>query len=160
MLRRLLQRRGGTVERYDYALQRLRGDEGQGLVLVRLRDSQKLRWQTLAKSSGMLCFSVAGVSHHQEALQDVSFAPGKTLVLIREPENPYDANAVAVWNKNATKQVGHVPKEYSEYVSGCLAEGKRLLCISMWETVKEGRRVALRILVVGEGVNLDSSEIT
>ena len=159
MLRRLFLGRGGKSPRYDYTLERLKGDDGQGFVLIRLSDNQKLRWQTLAKSSGMQSFRVAGVSNYQGALQDRSFAPGKVLSLVPEPQNPYDANAVAIYDESRTRHIGYVPKSEAKYVSRCLAAGRKLQSISMWETVKGGRRVSLRVLIVEEGTKLDQSEI-
>src|SRR3954463_796872 len=54
---------------------------------------------------------VAGVSFRPDAVADASFDPGQRLVLVPEPENEHDSNAVAVWNAGRTVQAGYVPRE-------------------------------------------------
>ena len=61
---------------------------------------------------------VAGVSYRAEALPDSSFDPGRRLVLVREPENEHDPNAVAIWNEERTLQVGYVPREVAPELHG------------------------------------------
>jgi len=52
---------------------------------------------------------VAGISHYPAAVDRPDFAPGNDLVLRPEPENPFDPNAIGVWNASGTVQVGHLP---------------------------------------------------
>ena len=61
---------------------------------------------------------VAGVSYRADALDDASFDPGHRLALEREPENEHDPNAVAIWNEERTLQVGYVPREIAQELSG------------------------------------------
>ena len=61
---------------------------------------------------------VAGVSFRADALDDPSFAPGRRLVLVPEPENEHDPNAVAIWNDERTLQIGYVPREIAQELSG------------------------------------------
>ena len=61
---------------------------------------------------------VAGVSYRAEALPDESFDPGRRLSLVREPENDYDPNAMAIWNEARTLQVGYVPRELAPELHG------------------------------------------
>ena len=48
--------------------------------------------------------------YHLEDLQDPSFDPGQPLRLFPEPDNPYDANAIAIRNWAADKTAGYVKK--------------------------------------------------
>jgi HIRAN domain len=80
---------------------------------------------------------VAGVSFRPEALDDPSFDPGRKLLLVPEPDNPHDPNAVAVWNEERTLQLGYVPREVAPELSG----DER--AVSLWRV--EG---GLRVLVV------------
>jgi hypothetical protein len=61
---------------------------------------------------------VAGVTFRPEALPDPSFDPGRRLSLVREPENEYDPNAVAIWNEARTLQVGYVPRDVAPELTG------------------------------------------
>jgi hypothetical protein len=61
---------------------------------------------------------VAGVSYRPDALPDESFDPGRQLLLVREPENEHDPNAVAIWNEARTLQVGYVPREIAADLRG------------------------------------------
>ena len=61
---------------------------------------------------------VAGASYRAEALADSSFEPGRRLVLVREPENAHDPNAVAIWNEERTLQAGYVPAVVAPELSG------------------------------------------
>jgi HIRAN domain len=80
---------------------------------------------------------VAGVSFRAEALDDPSFEPGKRLALVREPDNPHDPKAVAVWNEERTLQLGYVPREVAPELTG------EEQAVSLWRV--EG---GLRMLVV------------
>jgi hypothetical protein len=63
----------------DYELEPSQGDEGQGFVVRRLSDGQRLQWRTLPKYDGIQSVPIAGASHRLDALQDPSFGPGKRL---------------------------------------------------------------------------------
>jgi hypothetical protein len=80
---------------------------------------------------------VAGVSFRAEALDDPSFEPGKRVALVREPDNPHDPNAVAVWNEERTLQLGYVPREVAPELTGDEQ------AVALWRV--EG---GLRVLVV------------
>jgi hypothetical protein len=55
---------------------------------------------------------VAGAgSHHADALATPAVAPGMPLELRRDPDNPHDPNAVAVYPAGGGEQVGWVPRE-------------------------------------------------
>ena len=61
---------------------------------------------------------VAGVSYRPDALDDPSFEPGRRLALVPEPDNPHDANAVAIYNEDLTLQLGYVPAAVAPELDG------------------------------------------
>jgi hypothetical protein len=83
---------------------------------------------------------VAGVSFRPEAVADASFDPGQRLVLVPEPQNEHDPNAIAVWNAGQTLQAGYVPREVAAELHGSEQ------AVSLWRA-GEG----LRILLVPRG---------
>ena len=50
---------------------------------------------------------LAGFQHHEGALALKDMKPGKKLSLVPEPDNPFDAEAVALYFKG--RKVGYVP---------------------------------------------------
>ena len=78
----------------------------------------------------------AGVSFRPEALEDPAFDPGRRLVLVAEPENEHDPNAVALWNEERTLQVGYVPREVAAELAGSEQ------AVSLWR-VEGGLRVLI-----------------
>ena len=72
---------------------------------------------------GLRVCGVAGAAvHHGDALAADAAAPGAPLELRRDPENPHDANAIAVLAGGA--QVGWVPREVAAELAGELDAGK------------------------------------
>jgi len=61
---------------------------------------------------------VAGVSFRPEAVADASFDPGNRLVLVAEPDNEHDPNAVGIWNEQRTLQAGYVPRDVAPELAG------------------------------------------
>jgi len=52
-------------------------------------------------------YSIVGQKHKNIDAYLVGILPGTTVTLVREPENPYDKNAIAVWING--KKVGFIP---------------------------------------------------
>jgi HIRAN domain len=84
---------------------------------------------------------VAGASYRLDALQDEAFAPGRRLALVREPENPHDANAVAICDEARQLQAGYVPAEVAPQLRGDEQ------AVALREFRDGGRRVGLRVLI-------------
>jgi hypothetical protein len=101
---------------------------------------------------------VAGVHHYPDSAVHESFAPGKPLALVVEPDNPHDAAAIGVWNAERTLRVGHVP---AVIIAGLSPNDRTGLSLS--EQLDAGKRTTLRILVSREPVSLrvvpDSEEL-
>lgn len=88
--------------------------------------------------------NVVGESHYQDALEQL--AGGRTedgarvettALLIPQPDNPYDSNAVAVWADG--KQVGHLSRENAEILQS------KIIDIN----TRRNRAAACRAVVVG-----------
>ena len=127
------------------------GDEldGRGFFLRAAESGEPLRWQDpLLSEVGAQVIRVAGTSYRSAALGDPGFEPGNPLALVREPDNPHDANAIAVWNEERTAQAGYVPAN----VAAVLAGFEDLCALSLWEwRDSTGDRIGLRALVYPEG---------
>jgi hypothetical protein len=68
---------------------------------------------------------VAGAAQfHAEALQSDAVAPGRPLVLRRDPENEHDPDAIAVDPKGGGEQVGFVPREIAAELAPEIDAGK------------------------------------
>src|SRR5438094_987295 len=78
---------------------------------------------------------VAGVSYRMDALQDDAFAPGRRLVLVPEPENEHDPNAIAVWDEARRVQVGYLPADVAREL-----DAGDWQVVSLWEFREDGRR--------------------
>ncbi len=120
--------------------------DGAGFRLLD-RDGRAVGWDDASLAgSGVFVFSVAGVSYRLDVAQSETFAPGRPLSLVRDPENEFDANAIGVWDEAQREQVGFVPADKAVEIGGRLA-GERLAAVSLWEWRKDGQRCALRVLV-------------
>jgi hypothetical protein len=113
----------------------------------------KLHEQHFDNPHCLLC-RIAGASHRPEALQDDCFAPGSAVTLRLEPDNPYDANAVSVWDARGTTQIGFVPAEHSERIAADIRSGSSLAGIVLREfrRPKNGQRLGLHMLIVPPGL--------
>jgi HIRAN domain-containing protein len=102
----------------------------------RLRDAatgEPVRWE----DPRIRVVPAAGVSYRVEALPDPSFDPGRRLVLLPEPGNEHDPNAVGIWNEERTLQLGYVPRDVAPELAGDEQ------AVSLWRV--EG---GLRVLIV------------
>lgn len=134
---------------YDYRLVENEWESGQGYVVQRTSDGQKLSWRRLPVSEGFESLGVAGESHRLDELQSPTFKPGNRLSLVPEPDNPHDPDAIAVWDEHQSFQAGYIPSTDAERIGRKLEAGEIEQVVSMWETYAEGRRVSLRMLLLG-----------
>lgn len=77
--------------------------------------------------------SLAGYRYHDAAAVWQQLRVGAPLALLREPDNPYDANAVSVeWRG---RRLGYVPRRENAALAWALDRGMALrACISALET--------------------------
>lgn len=71
--------------------------------------------------------NIAGLSHHANAALLETVAEGSALVLVREPQNAYDQNAVRIdWQG---RKLGYVPAMYSPIIAALLDNGYTLRAV-------------------------------
>jgi len=109
-----------------------RDRRGQGYHLRDAATRERVEWE----DPRLRVIAVAGVSFRPEAVADSSFDPGARLVLVAEPDNEHDPNAVAIWNEERTLQAGYVPRDVAPELAG------DELAVSLWRA-GEGLRVLL-----------------
>lgn len=117
------------------------------LWLERTRDGYRLRdaaTEELVRrdDSRIRVIKVAGVSYRAEALQDNSFAPGRRLALVPEPDNEHDPNAIGVWDDERRVQAGYVPADIAREL-----RADDWQAVSLWEFSEAGQRGGLRVLL-------------
>lgn len=72
----------------------------------------------------LLCCEIAGTSHHCDEDTGRQVALAETLALLREPENPYDHDAIAVLL--ADRKVGYIPRRHNAVLARLMDAGKHL----------------------------------
>lgn len=122
---------------------------GRGVTIWDTAKDEPVPWQKWSKATEgqITSMPVVGAGkYHPESLQLDAFAPGREVMLVREPDNQYDPNAVAVFDAPGRNQVGHIPRENAKAVGRGVEKGAR--AFSVWETVEGGQRVGLRIAII------------
>lgn len=87
--------------------------------------------RTAATRAGLWSFAVRGMSHHKSAAMRGDFTPGTLVRLVREPDNPHDSNAIAVYAPNASNPAGYVPRGYAKRLSKVLDAGADMVAVSV-----------------------------
>jgi hypothetical protein len=105
---------------------------GAGYHLRDAATGERIAWE----DERIRVIAVAGVSFRPEAVADASFDPGARLVLVPEPGNEHDPDAVGIWNAERTLQAGYVPRDQVGSLAGTE------LAVSLWRA-GEGLRVLL-----------------
>ena len=125
---------------------------GYTLVDATTGKFMKLRDQHFENPHCLLC-RVAGVTYRPDALQDHRFFPGRPVILRPEPTNPYDQNAVGVWDASGSIQLGYVPREHSERVAMDIASRIPLegLTLREFRRTPSGPRLGIHILIFPAG---------
>jgi len=129
-----------------------RGQDGRDTQLLQPIDPTTSIWMPAGEvpadvaSVGGRIIPVAGVTY-RDGIADPSFELGRRIALRREPENPYDPNAVAVWSADGRVHAGYVPKDEAQRLARAIDAGEPRTGIVCWEAREGSRRVGLRILV-------------
>jgi hypothetical protein len=79
---------------------------------------------------GLHSFQLRGTAYHEAALKAGSFAPGTDVRLAREPDNPHDPNAIAVYSEHATRKAGYVPGSQAKRLARLLDSNVDIVAIS------------------------------
>jgi HIRAN domain len=124
-----------TQERLRIWLERT----GDGL---RLRDAATEEVVRPDDDPRLRVIKVAGVSHRMDSLQDDAFEPGHRLMLVPEPDNEHDPNAIGVWDAERRVQAGYVPAEIAREL-----RAGDWQAVSLWQFVEDGQRGGLRVLL-------------
>jgi hypothetical protein len=98
---------------------------------------------------------LAGVFYRPEAIQDPTFAPGSPISVVPEPDNPFDPDALGVWNADRSIEAGFVPRIIGSWLGTSPTPRVGLV---LREHLEDGRRVALDLVIAREPVILDVKE--
>lgn len=95
---------------------------------------------------------LAGTSHHVDDLAADCFATGRTLVLRTEPDNPFDPNAVAVFDADGRVQAGYVTPVHAPVVADLLDDGVTITTTVVGEVRNtRGRRTGVDVVLRWDG---------
>lgn len=109
-------------------------------------DVQRKRYEP---SRHLMDFHIAGFTHGDGLEVIDQLVVGAPVLLIEEPDNPYDAEAIAIYFED--KKIGYVPKDRNSLVSKFLYFGHRnvfeakIQCVHKERDPERQIRVALRI---------------
>jgi HIRAN domain len=107
---------------------------------------------------GLRVAGVAGAGrHHADALGSEAVAPGQPLVLRRDPDNPHDPNAIAVYGAGEGEQVGWVPREIAAELAPDLDAGRPWAAVVLREhrpSPRDPRGGLTMLLAPGERIEL------
>lgn len=79
--------------------------------------------------SGLYALRVRGAIHHTEAAQAADLRPGRPVDLVREPANPYDANAIALHAPGAADPFGYVNKQNAARIAPRMDAGTQFAAV-------------------------------
>jgi HIRAN domain len=105
-------------------------------------------------NSRVLYCKIAGAQHYPAALGGSRLKPGSIALLRPEPENPYDANAVGLWDRSGSVQAGYIPADHSAQIASRIRAGEQLIAYVLREIrrgSRSGPRAALHALVMPTG---------
>ena len=94
---------------------------------------------------------VAGFPYYQGPMIISNLKPGEQLKLLREPNNPYDSKAIAVFTSNGHK-LGYVPRTHNPLPADLMDNGHKLTASlsSVSPDMGEYSCLEMEIFVVGE----------
>ncbi|MFO6453464.1 MULTISPECIES: HIRAN domain-containing protein [unclassified Aeromicrobium] len=80
---------------------------------------------------GIHSFALRGTGYYEDAVKAGRFTPGAPLRLVREPDNEYDTNAIAVYAETGRRVAGYVPKGQAKRLASLLDSGTDLVAVSV-----------------------------
>ena len=66
-------------------------------------------------------YSIVGMDHQGTTDIVAALQPGVTVTLVREPENKFDKNAIAVWSGG--KRIGYIPSKQNAGLAAAMDQG-------------------------------------
>jgi len=100
--------------------------------------NEKERRKAMSEQSNVKTFFIAGVQFHQMKTVLNEMSVGDNLLLVPEPTNRFDPNAVQIIYARHDKEVmcGFVPKKFSAEVSAWFEAGLKLECVILTLDIK------------------------
>lgn len=80
---------------------------------------------------GIYVSQLRGEAYHEAACRAGDFTPGAPVTLKREPDNPHDKNAVAVFDATGRHMAAYVNKQQAARLSKLLDAGKPVEAVSL-----------------------------
>ena len=77
-----------------------------------------------AHSTLLLETQVAGFQYYEGERLWPRLSPGDPLTLVREPANPYDPNAIALYRQD--RKLGYIPRKDNAVIANLMDQGKHL----------------------------------
>lgn len=101
---------------------------------------------TYSQSDCYQIFYIAGIKHYQNEQELKSLMVGIKLEIVREPNNPYDTNAIALYTTNKNK-LGYIPKSQNNKIAKCIDSGDilKVEVIGIDHTANSWEKVLCRI---------------
>ena len=120
-----------------------------------LHDEKGIGWRQddpALVRAGLVITKIAGYQHHDGLPLDGA-APGRSLVIIAEPDNPYDPNAIGIWVADGKNQIGYLPRDVAAQVAPRIRKGEQLRAMCLAEIFKRPseERVGIRVLLAPAG---------
>ena len=81
--------------------------------------------------AGLYVSQLRGEAHHQTECRAGNFHPGEPVRLVREPDNPYDRNAVAVYDATGKYMAAYVNKQKARTLAKLIDSGAEIQAISI-----------------------------
>lgn len=81
--------------------------------------------------AGVYVSQLRGEAHHQAECRAGNFHPGEPVRLVREPDNPYDANAVAVYDATGQYMAAYVNKQEARTLAKLIDSDDEIAAISI-----------------------------
>lgn len=105
------------------------------------------RSRTAASTAGLWSFIVRGTGYHEAAARRGDFRPGRPVRLVREPDNPHDPSAIAVYASGARDLAGYVPRGYAKRLATILDGGADMVAVSTRGSGPGSEDVSPQVLV-------------
>jgi hypothetical protein len=81
--------------------------------------------------AGVFISQLRGEYYHKAACRAGDFRPGQPVHLVREPDNQFDANAVAVYDATKQHHAAYVNKQKARMLSRLIDSGEQIGAISI-----------------------------
>ncbi|MBG6239890.1 hypothetical protein IWX78_002880 [Mycetocola sp. CAN_C7] len=101
---------------------------------------------TTLRKMGLWTFKIRGLNHHTAAARAGNFSPGSRVLLVREPDNEHDSNAVAVHAANVSGVVGYVNKGMAPGIAKALDAGEQLTAIALRGSLAGRNNDAVKVI--------------